>query len=76
MLAKKYLCVPASSAPSERVFSALKRVLDERFSLLPERLCAHTTYRCNWALYQSNSLGEVKEEYKYKYHARVSKDRD
>eukprot|EP00731_Ephydatia_muelleri_P001200 Em0001g1200a len=38
-LARKYLSIPASTAPAERVFSTAKNILQKkRWSLLPERL--------------------------------------
>jgi hAT family C-terminal dimerisation region len=41
LLARKFLCIPASSASSERVFSTSGRIVEERrTSLLPENVDA------------------------------------
>ncbi|KAL5509144.1 hypothetical protein EMCRGX_G004454 [Ephydatia muelleri] len=51
-LARKYLAIPASSAPSERVFSRAKLIQDrQRWSLLPQRLEASIMLKHNaWML--------------------------
>ena len=42
ILARRYLAIPASSAPSERVFSRLKNVMTEkRGSMHPHTLCEY-----------------------------------
>ena len=47
-LAKKYLAIPASTAPSERVFSVAKNILQKkRWNLLPSRLSKHIFLRKN-----------------------------
>ena len=47
-LAKKYLAIPASTAPSERVFSVAKNILQkERWNILPSRLSKHIFLRKN-----------------------------
>jgi len=39
-MARKYLCIQASSSESESVFSDLTNLItDKRFSLLPENVC-------------------------------------
>ena len=44
-LAKKYLAIPASTAPSERVFCVAKNILQKkRWNLLPSRLSKHIFY--------------------------------
>eukprot|EP00731_Ephydatia_muelleri_P012494 Em0006g1388a len=50
-LARKYLAIPASTAPSERVFSTAKNILQKkRWSLLPERLgkCIFLRHNAKW----------------------------
>jgi hypothetical protein len=47
-LAKKYLAIPASSAPSERVFSATKLQIEgKRYRLLPSHLSQQVFVRLN-----------------------------
>lgn len=47
-LAMKYLAIPASSAPSERAFSQLKLVVEnKRWNTDPDRVCALVFLRCN-----------------------------
>jgi hypothetical protein len=60
-LAKRYLCVPASSAPSERVWSFAGNVIAKnRHALLPPRVCQHTWLKYNlaylWHLRHPNSM--------------------
>ena len=50
-LARKYLAIPASTAPAERVFSTAKNILQKkRWSLLPERLgkCIFLRHNAKW----------------------------
>eukprot|EP00731_Ephydatia_muelleri_P025579 Em0017g662a len=50
-LARKYLAIPASTAPSERVFSTAKNILQKkRWSLLAERLgkCIFLRHNAKW----------------------------
>ena len=51
-LARKYLAIPASSAPSERVFSRAKLIQQrQRWNLLPQRLEACIMLKHNaWVL--------------------------
>ena len=47
-LARKYLAIPASSAPSERVFSQMKIIVErKRWRMDPERLESVLFLRCN-----------------------------
>jgi hypothetical protein len=47
-LAKKYLAIQSSSAPSERVFSNVKMTISKkRWQLLPENIEAHVLLSCN-----------------------------
>ena len=52
ILARKYLAIPASSAPSERVFSRAKLIQErQRWNLLPQRLEASIMLKNNaWLL--------------------------
>ena len=47
-LARKYLAIPASSAPSERVFSQLKLIVErKRWRMDPARIESVLFLRCN-----------------------------
>ena len=51
-LARKYLCIPASTAPAERVFSTAKNILKKkRWRILPDRLGKCTFLRLNSKLF-------------------------
>ena len=52
-LARKYLAIPASSAPSERVFSRAKLIQQrQRWNFLPQRLEAYVMLKHNAWLFR------------------------
>ena len=61
-LARKLLCIPATSAPSERAFStAGLTIAKKRASLLPENAAALIYLHNNWdavTLYRENNPGD------------------
>lgn len=59
LLAKKYMAIPASSAPSERVFSLAKNILTRRrYRLDPQRL-----ERLVFLNHNRRLLGELRAEH-------------
>jgi hypothetical protein len=50
-LARRYLCIPATSAPAERAFLTAGHVVDDaRSSLLPENAAALVFLKSAWPL--------------------------
>jgi len=59
-LAKKYLCIPATSAPAERLFSHAGLVITEKRNRLHEDVAADLIYlNMNWSKVQSMETSDL-----------------
>jgi hypothetical protein len=60
MLAKKYLCIPATSAPAERLFSHAGLIITEKRNRLHEDVAADLIYlNMNWSKIQSMETSDL-----------------
>ena len=68
-LARKYLSIPASTAPAERVFSTAKNIVQKkRWRILPERLCTCIFLRQN----KKTTLRDIRFIWRSFYHFTIS----